>query len=302
MLNNIVRVTLNKNALVDIVNNAPFSLRVLDSFNRFFYVLIKKEHWLECHDNKLNTHKYYEIIETVGGSVVAFWGRIFKNGLQLPKFGEIKKISYTELLKSKIDKKDYQVMSWFESSVTPPDDYKEQVFKLIGVSGAKAWTKSYAAWKPQGNPSTLQSVPSLSSFQPIILPAPVTTAVIPENVDVKTKATLSTNQEIILLKLKQLEAYAINTGLDLAKFGIESIFTSIGMTKIASHIWDSQISIFWNDTVHQIKRDIVYIIEKLEYEGIIKKEDLITCNEYHAKLTEAGNLYKKVLQEKEIGR
>jgi predicted DNA-binding WGR domain protein len=293
----ITTATLNQNSLV--IRGTPtgsLELKVFLSTNILNVVLIKKEHWLECHDNNLNTHKYYEIIETVGGKVVAFWGRIFKDGTQTPKFGEIKNISYNELLLSKIKKKDYVIKTQYERDVKVPDTYTEPNFKLIGCSGAKKFygKKPYAG--------SVAILPQQSPFQPIVLPVPVTTAVIPENVDVKTKAILSTNQEIILLKLKQLEAFAINIGLDLAKFGIESIFTSIGMTKTASHIWDSQISIFWNDTVHQIKRDIVYIIEKLEYEGIIKKEDLITCNEYHAKLTEAGNLFKKVLQEKEIER
>jgi len=198
----------------------PVYLRVLDYSGNHLEVLIERECWLECHDSSINAHKYYEIIETVGGSIVAFWGRIFKDGTQSPKFGEIKNTSYSELLSSKTHKKDYKIMTGITREADVPDNYTEPKFKLIGVNGSSTGTTSRYQNPAQATTSQYPVPPSA----PVII-TDVETDVDGNLVDgnlvnvidingnpitliPEPKVDLTDAQKMILQKLEQLESFA----------------------------------------------------------------------------------------------
>jgi effector-binding domain-containing protein/predicted DNA-binding WGR domain protein len=259
--------TNNRNALVngDVATGATY-LKVLDCSGNYLELLIEKECWLECHDFSVNAHKYYEIIETVGGYVVAFWGRIFKDGAQSPKFGEIKNISYTALLNSKTNKKDYKIMTQYERDAAIPSNYYEPSdFNLVGIRG--------------------QSTPAPANQNPVSTATPVSVPTVPES-----RVVLTDSQKIILQKLEQLESFAEEICKKLSALGIKTVPDG------ATDLWNGHISIVTNNKANVIKNSITVFIGALEDKGIITKDNLELCNIHHKELTKINETYKRILQ------
>jgi predicted DNA-binding WGR domain protein len=306
--------TSNSNSLAYTDPNDVMHLKVFDSTNNVITVLILKRHWLECHSFATNTHKYYDIIETVGGRLVAFWGRIFKDGTQTPRFGEIKSGTYYTLLKSKTDKKDYKIMTHFVRETKVPVDYKEPDFKLIGCSGARRFygNRPNVVLTPSLPPLTQVKTPIMTTATPVSSPFqkpfPAMSSlqskksytdmdgycydIDNDEYPIITATQLTDNQRNVLTKLEVLYTFAENTHSQLSNI----IITNTGIADRAGYINKLE---FWNDTLSQIKKDLAYVINKLKTKGEIDKKVLIVCNGYYKKITEVDILYKEILAAKE---
>ena len=244
-------------------------------------ILVRKYVWLECHDDKLNTHKYYNIIETYKGIVVAFWGRIFKEGIIRSKFGEIKNIYYNDLLKSKLAA--YKIMYRYEMDPILTVPYNEPYFHIeLDISPAIITSKS-AILDP--SPST----------NPIPMPLKHTKEeiekILEEEAEKKRKENLeklTDGEKIILSKL--------NTLYNFAKDIYCNRIPELNKMNNINHIWSIELSAEKGILTEKIKDSIGTIINNLEINLQITKNDLINCYKWNNELNEINEIYKQVLQ------
>ena len=256
--------TTNSNIHLKGCPNGTYLLNVMNRFNgQPAYVVVKRFAWLECHDKSANTHKYYNIIETAGGKIIAFWGRIFKDGgFQIPKFGEVKNSSYSDLVITKTRKRDYQIMYFWQ------DDNNE-----IAYNSSEINVKLIGIGEEESTPPTVH-IPMPPS--PII-PVPI-------------EAQLDDKKQQLLIKLKNLQSLAIDTRSNIASLGIASIKDTF------KEIWNAQDALYWSDCLSQILKDINYIIEKLTTKAEIDKETLVDCNNYYNTITKASKICEVIIK------
>lgn len=270
-------------------------------------VWINHRVWLECHDSSINAHKYYEIIETMGGKVCAFWGRIFKDGMQEPKFGEIKRGSFASLLRSKTSAGDYKIYTEYkiDSNSKPVANAIPEPENFALIVKAKSTSKYNPRFrggftrnrmrlgKPPVTAKPFPPLTTLPSFPQV--PNPPSGPQIPnpptahpsDNPQIMSPE-LTDKQKIILEKLKGILDFSKSVSVRIEEMC--RVYQRNG--KI---IWDDTTnpnSIFWSAEVKLIVEKIEGYIKQLSENGVVTKENLENCNSFFKTLTNINEVYK----------